>query len=408
MPRPAARRKKNVALIIETSNDYARGILRGIHEFTLAHPEWSVYLSEHGRHEPDESFAGNWRGDGVIARIETERTAEIVRSLGVPAVDVSAARMMPGIPWVETNDEQIVRLAVAHLADCGLSEFAYFGDPFYNWSVWRERFFRAEMKRANSPVRVYNLPHRAVAQVRWYDHREAIRDWIQSLPKPVGVLACYDTFGQQLLEVCRYYDIYVPEDVAVVAVDNDELLCRFATPSLSSVRPNSQKTGLVAAELLDRMIDGERLDERKYEIDPVGVEQRVSTDMLTVTDPHVARAIAFIRAHRGEPICVDDVLQSVPLSRRVFEIRFKAALNRTPHQEILRVRTNAIRELLRDTNLTIAEIAEALGIEHAEYLSVLFKKQTGMTPAAYRNQIRGNAISQQSPAESHRHSPPDR
>ncbi|TVR52465.1 MAG: helix-turn-helix domain-containing protein [Spirochaetaceae bacterium] len=384
-------RKKNVALIIETSNDYARGILRGIHDYTRIHPEWTVYLTEHGRHEPDESFVGGWEGDGVIARIETERTAEMVQRLNVPTVDVSAARLVPGIPWVETDDTAITELAVGHLFDCGLRNIAFFGDPFYNWSNWRELAFRAIMQQKGHPELVFLLPVRRDPQIRWYANRAEIKEWLESLPKPVGIFSCYDACAQQLLEICRYFDIPVPEDVAVIGMDNDELLCELATPTLTSVVPNSRATGFLAAELLDRMMSGEIVSGQKHSVKPLGVKKRVSTDILTVDDPHVARAVAFIRANADRPLSVENVLASVPLSRRIFESRFRRALDRTPHQEIVRVRTNRVRELLLNTDMTLAEIAETMGIEHPEYVSVFFKKETGMTPVEYRNQARSYA-----------------
>jgi LacI family transcriptional regulator len=166
----------------------------------------------------------------------------------------------------------------------------------------------------------------------------------------------------------------------------------LATPSLSSVIPNAFRTGVYAAEILDRMMSGEKLSERKHSIEPLGVRKRVSTDVLTVADPQVAKAVAFIRHHAHSNIGVEDVLREVPLSRRVLEARFRKALNRTPHQEILRVRTNAVRELLLETEMSLSEISEALGIEHPEYLSVFFKKETGLTPREYRDQVRGRSF----------------
>lgn len=384
-------RKRSIALVIETSNDYARGILRGIHEFTLRHPDWSVYLTEHGRHEPDESFAGSWEGDGVIARIESERTANAVRSLGVPIVDVSAARLLPGVPWVETDDALIAETALLHLFDCGLRTVAYFGDPFYNWSRWREASYRAIVRERGIPELVYNLPERHHPQVKWYSEREAIRDWLNSLPKPVGVFACYDACGQQLLEICKYYDILVPEDVAVIGVDNDELICSLATPPLSSVIPDARRAGYQAAALLDRMIDGDQVPLGKHAVEPLGVERRHSTDVIAVDDPEVARAIAFIRQRASGKLTVRDVLAVVSVSRRVLEARFLAAIGRTPHQEILRVRTNRVKELLTMTEMTLAEIAEMVDIEHPEYVSVFFRKETGMTPVEYRSRVRNLA-----------------
>ena len=385
--------ERNVAVIVETSNSYARGVLRGIHEYARTRHGWTLYLTEHGRHEIDESFAGDWEFDGVIARIETEHMARIITAMDVPTVDVSAARLIEGIPWVETDDEAITHLALDHLRDCGLQNFAFFGDPFYNWSIWRQQSFERILGRPDIiRSRIFNLPARKEPRVRWWTQREAVRTWLASLPKPVGIFACYDACGQQLLEICRYYGLMVPEDIAIIGVDNDELLCEMATPSMSSIIPNAFRTGAYAAEILDRMMQGQKLAGRKHSIAPLGVRKRVSTDVLTVGDHHIAEAIAFIRQNAHKNIRVEDVLNIIPLSRRVLEARFRKALNRTPHQEILRVRTNAVRELLLETHMSLSEISEALGIEHPEYLSVFFKKETGLTPKEYRDQVRGRSF----------------
>ena len=382
----------NVAVIVETSNSYARGILRGIHDYAKSR-RWTLYLTEHGRHEIDESFAGNWKFDGIIARIETDRMAGIITAMDVPTVDVSAARLVQGIPWVETDDEAITRLALEHLRDCGLQNFAFFGDPFYNWSIWRQQAFERILGRSDRMrSHIFNLPARKEPRVRWWTQREAIRAWLDSLPKPVGIFACYDGCGQQLLEICRYYEIAVPGDVAIIGVDNDELLCEITTPSMSSVVPNAFRTGVYAAEILDRLLRGEKLSGRKHSIAPLGVRKRVSTDVLAVEDQHVAQAVAFIRNNAHKNIGVQDVLCSIPLSRRVLEARFRKALNRTPHQEIQRVRTNAVRELLLETDMSLSEISAAIGIEHPEYLSVFFKKETGLTPREYRDQARARSF----------------
>lgn len=382
----------NVAVIVETSNSYARGILRGIHDYAKSR-RWTLYLTEHGRHEIDESFAGDWTFDGIIARIETDHMARIVTAMNVPTVDLSAARLVEGIPWVETDDDAIARLALEHLRDCGLQNFAFFGDPFYNWSTWRQQAFERILAHSDTTgQRIFNLPARTEPRIRWWTQREAIRAWLDSLPKPVGIFACYDACGQQLLEICRYYEFAVPNDIAIVGVDNDELLCEITTPSMSSVVPNAFRTGVHAAEILDRLLHGEKLPGRKHAIEPLGVRKRVSTDVLAVGDRHVAEAVAFIRGNAHKNIRVEDLLAAVPLSRRVLEARFRKALNRTPHQEILRVRTNAVRELLLETDMPLSQISEALGIEHPEYLSVFFKKETGLTPREYRDRARGRPL----------------
>ncbi|HUZ18874.1 MAG TPA: XylR family transcriptional regulator [Spirochaetia bacterium] len=381
--------RKTVALIIETSNGYARGILRGIRHFIQENPRWSIYLAEHGRHEVDNSFPDGWDGSGVIARIETERIADLVRRMDVPTVDVSAARLIPGIPWVETDDLDITRIAIDHLMGCGLHNIAYFGDSYYNWSKWRCKSFIDIARRNGLNPHVFNLPERSQPMVNWYRERDSIHAWIESLPKPVGIFACYDACGQQILEVCRYNEIQVPEAVAVVGVDNDELLCDLSYPPLSSVIPNAFQTGFLAAELLDRMMAGQPVPAEKHSIRALGVKKRISTDVLAVDDKQIAQSVTYMHEHAGENIKVDDILRVVPLSRRVFERRFKKALNRTPHRELNRIRIEHARALLLQTDMQVGEIAERLGFRHTEYLTVMFKQETGITPREFRMLAQG-------------------
>lgn len=379
-------KKKNVALIIETSNGYARGILHGIKDFLSLEPGWSIFLAEHSRHETDHSFPEDWDGDGVIARIETETIASLVNKMNIPTVDVSAARLIPGIPWVETDDEAIAGLAVDHLMGCGLRNLAFFGDPVYNWSKWRGEFFKRIVEGKGFGVHIYNLPQRSSPQVQWYKEWVKVKEWLSGLPKPVGIFACYDACGQQLLEVCRYYGFLVPDEVAVIGVDDDELLCDLSSPSLTSIALNARQTGYMAAALLDRMMNGEEVKEHKYSIKPLRVEKRVSTDLVAVQDSYVSQVISYIRENYKENIQVDDLLRIVPLSRRVLEARFRHALNRTPHQEIIRVKIDHIKQQLAETDNQLSTIAEEMGFPHSEYLSVVFKKETGLTPSEYRNQ----------------------
>ncbi|MEK6233857.1 MAG: helix-turn-helix domain-containing protein, partial [Planctomycetales bacterium] len=200
--------------------------------------------------------------------------------------------------------------------------------------------------------------------------------------------ACYDIKAQQLLDVCRELDLGVPEQVAVLGVDNDRLLCDLADPPLSSVICNTHRTGQAAASLLDRMMSGEQVAPEAFLIEPVGVETRQSTDVLAIDDEHVAAAVRFIREHAWTGINVGDVLRRVPLSRRVLENRFRKILGRTPHEEITRLRIERVKELLTRTELPLSVIAARAGFQHDEYLSVAFKKQVGIPPSKYRKSMR--------------------
>jgi LacI family transcriptional regulator len=205
----------------------------------------------------------------------------------------------------------------------------------------------------------------------------------------VGILAAYDIRGQRVLDACRGAGLAIPDEVAVLGVDNDELLCELASPPLSSVMPNTLRTGYEAAALLDRMMRGEAVRPVAHLIPPVGVVARQSTDVLALEDRAVAQAVRFIREHACEGINVGDVLQGVTLSRRVLEQRFRRLLGRTPREEILQVRLARVKQLLTETDLTLYQVAERTGFEHVEYLSVVFKRETGRTPRQFRTAARG-------------------
>ena len=211
-------------------------------------------------------------------------------------------------------------------------------------------------------------------------------NWILSLPRPVAVFACYDIKAQQILDVCREHRIKVPEELALLGVDNDELLCDLCTPPLSSVIPAAHKTGREAARLLNLMMNDEKVDGLAHLIEPIGIATRQSTDILAIDDPEVAAAMRFIRDHSCTGINVHDVLAQLTLSRRVFERRFHEIVGRTPHQEITRRRVERIRRLLVETDLTLGQIARRTGFQNEEYMSVAFRRAMNVPPGKYRRE----------------------
>jgi LacI family transcriptional regulator len=379
---------RHVALLIETSNAYARGLMHGIVSYIREHRRWSIYLAEHSRGDRPPAWLIDWDGDGVIARIENPAIAEQVKRLRVPVVDVSAARLIPALPWVETDDKAIARLAAEHLLERGFRQFGFCGDERFNWSRWRRDHFEQRVREAGHACSVYA----PVATAKTDPEKEvtAIAQWVAALPKPVGILACYDFRGQQLLDACRRQGIAVPDDVAVLGVDNDELLCDLTDPPMSSVILNTHRTGYQAAELLDRMMSGERLKPEAHLIEPLGIATRQSTDVLAIEDPNIVAVVRFIREHACEGISMKEVLRALPQSRRLLEARFQKLLGRTPHEEIMRVRLNRAKLLLAESDLTLERIAELTGFVHVEYFSVVFRRETGLPPSRYRAASHGN------------------
>jgi LacI family transcriptional regulator len=378
-------KRRRVALIIETSNEYARGLLHGVRAYIREHGGWDIDLDERRRGEATGSLR-QFKGDGIIARIENAAIAAEVLASKLPCVDVSAARQVPGIPWVETDDAAIAALAFEHLQEKGLRHFAYCGDASFNWSAWREEQFVRRARVAGFDCAVFP----AAAQSRGANPKsqvpplDSLAQWLRSLSTPVGVMACFDLRGRQLLAAAKLAELRVPDDVAVVGVDNDELLCDLADPPLTSVAPDTDATGYLAAELLDQMMAGRRVAATAHLLKPIGVIPRLSTDTLAVADPQLAAAVRYLRAHACEGINVEDVLRHVPMPRRTFETEFKRLFGHMPHDELVQTRLRRVKELLTQTDLPLHAIAAKSGFKHAEYLSVVFKKHTGVPPSDYR------------------------
>ncbi len=379
---PDLNKPPKVALLIETSNAYARGLLCGVVGYIREHQPWSVYLSEHTRGDKVPAWLAGWDGNGIIARIENRSIAEALRASHMPIVDMSAARLIPSLPWFETDDGAIAHLAAEHLLERGFKHFAYVGDTQFNWSKWRGEHFQNCVGAAGYKCLLYEAGSRKASARS--ETTGALLKWIAELPKPVGIMACYDFLGQQVLDACRRLDVAVPDEVAVIGVDNDDLLCELADPPLSSVVPNTYRTGYEAASLLDQMMAGKRVKGETHLIPPLEVVTRQSTDVLAIHDRNVARAINYIRKNACSGINVQDVIRAVPQSRRLLEKKFKKLLGRTPHEEIFRVQVNRVKQLLTATDLPLEEISERTGFTHVEYLSVAFKREVGIPPSRYR------------------------
>jgi LacI family transcriptional regulator len=386
--------RPRVALLVESSRAYGRGLLHGIAEYIRLHGPWSIYLAERGLGDAPPPWLQGWEGDGIIARIENRKIAHAIGELGLPTVDLRGLLSDLQVPLFTTDDVAISQLAVEHFLERGFRNFAFCGFASADYSDNRSRAFAALVEEAGFGCHVYQpsgkrRPVGTMALEQGGLATEAeVAQWVEALPKPVGLMACNDIRGQQVLNACRDVEIAVPEDVAVLGVDNDDVLCDLSHPTLSSVLPDTRRTGFEAAALLERMIGGEPPPQMTTRIPPLGVVTRRSTDVLAIEDRHLARAVRFIRENACEGITVEDVLADIPLSRSVFERRFARLFGHSPKAEILRARLDRIKRLLAETELPLKQIAAKIGFEHPEYLNVVFKEQTGQTPGQYRAAFR--------------------
>jgi LacI family transcriptional regulator len=377
-----------VALLIESSNAYGRGILAGIARFLQEQKPWSVFLPETGRSDTAGDCLRGWKGDGLIVRAESKRVARATSACACPVVDLCVDRNLPSAPAVHSNVELEAKLGFGHLWERGFRNVGFCGVSDYSWVKLQYKGFLAAAAASGAVVSTHIQPLGLREPKGWVADRAALVKWLRGLPKPVGIFSCYDLRGQQLLDACRHVGLRVPEDVAVVGVDNDPVRCSLSDPPLSSVAPDTNRIGYLAAELLAALMEGKRVRAEVQFVDPIGVIARRSTEALTVEDPDVAAAVKFIRDHCCEGIDVEQVLEHVPLSRRALEARFVRHVGRTPHAEILRCRVERAKQLLSDSDMPVKAVAHRVGVGAPEYLSVLFRRTVGMTPSAYRTKHR--------------------
>lgn len=383
-PVPPAARTRKVALLIETSNRYGRDLLYGVRDLTRGGARWAVRFTEQARLGPLPGWLRDWEGDGIIARVDSPRIAAALRRTGLPVVDVSAERYASEFPRVSVDNAAVAALAADHFLAKGFRHFAYAGDPQFLWARQRGAAFARLVQRAGGVCTEVGEGRRRVRRPGSDAEIRELAEALAKLPRPLAVFACYDGRAQQVLEACQLRGWSVPDEIAVLGVDDDEVLCELCTPALSSVQPNARRTGYEAAAMLARMMAGERPARRTTFVAPVRVVERQSTDSVSVADPRVAQAVRYIRAHAGENIGVADVLRAVPMSRTLLERKFKAALGHSPHRQIMRQKIARARHLLAESEVAIAVVAELAGFESASYLSVAFRRETGESPYAYR------------------------
>jgi LacI family transcriptional regulator len=382
-------RRLHIALVIESSRGYGRDLLSGIARYAREHGPWSISWQDRGMTDPIPEWLARWKGDGVIARVENAAMERAIRRLNLPVVDVRGSLDLDW-PRIDTDNRLVAEMAADHLLERGFKHFAYCGFAGVDYSMDRQAHFPPYLAKCGFNCIVYQGPRRAVKgdQSRKEQHgiqfERELAIWVKSLPRPIGVMCCNDLRAQQLLNACRAVNIAVPEDVAIVGVDNDELLCELADPPLSSVQPDAKRIGYrAAAKLHSCLRGGNRKREREY-VPPLRVFTRHSTDILAIDDHLVARAVRYIREHATEGINVDDVLRQLVISRVTLNRRFEKVLGRSPKDEIDRVRLQRVKQLLLETDFSLARIADLSGFKHPEYLSVVFKSQTGQTASKFR------------------------
>ncbi|MBN2580519.1 MAG: substrate-binding domain-containing protein [Pirellulales bacterium] len=376
-----------VLLLVETSRAYGRGIVEGVARYALENGPWSIQFEERSLESSPPEGLKPWRGDGIISRTVSSKTASLLSATKLPLVELFG---YPRIGCAQVWTESLTggRMVAEHFLNCGLREFAYFAYENTWWTEnYRESFCQA-LEEKGYLCRVYPSPSTPRGMPLWHErYRSRVIGWLRSLPYPVGILAAGDPHAVRLLDICRELNVAVPEEVAILGIGNDPVLCETVHPTISSLDVDGQRVGYEAAKLLDRKMSGQRPKDVVY-VPPSHVAVRQSTDLLVIEDADVAQAARFIRRFACSGVNIDRVALEVGLSRRVMERRFRQYLGRSPKTEIMRIRIERAKTLLSQTDQTNAAIARQCGFPSPVYFSKAFRREVGMTPNAYRRMRR--------------------
>lgn len=367
-------------------------MLKGIAHFERTHHLWKAFLDDQAVSETDLRWLRSKKWHGVISRHTSPAFAAACLEMKLPLVDLNDFEPYPGVPKIRPDNVSVGHLGAEHFIERGYQNFGFAGFSDQLWSRERRDGFVEAVNLARRQCSVFEVEY-PDDSVPFWEGEEIGRlgDWLKGLPKPVGVMASVDMRAQQVVSAAHAAGLLVPEDVAVLGVNNDTVRCELSDPALSSVAPNAFQSGYRAAELLRDLMAGGKPSAFEQRVEPLGVVTRHSTDILAMEDRNVAAALGFIREHSCTGITVDQVIKHAHVSRSQIERKFRQHFGHSPQAEIRRIQLRKVRQLLLETDYPLKRIAELTGFEHMEYMCVLFKRSTGMPPGIFRVRMQDKA-----------------
>lgn len=377
-----------VLLLIDLSEAYCRSLMSGLAQYGSMNGQWifcRMPLAFKEKYGIDEiiKWAKKWKADGIVALIqESEELHKLIKTK-IPIIVQDSNERFLNIPNITGGYYKTGEMAADYFLKKGFKNFAFYGSKNIVWSRERKEGFENKLREYKINVHHYEIDTSNIESL-WYYKPSPLSKWLKSLPKPLALFACDDNQGQHVTEACKTAEIFVPEEVAILGVDNDESICMLSNPPLSSIVLNIEKGGFQAGELLHKMMTGKKNNLHDIVVEATHIITRKSTDILAVNDRGVALALKYIHENFNRTFSVKDILKTVPLSRRALEKKFKKETGRTIHQEIQRVKIDEFCRRLIDSNRNILEICYEMGLDSNKNISRIFQKEKGMTPNQYR------------------------
>ncbi len=383
---------RTIELRVGLDDAYGRAAARGVIRYAKERGDWNLYgaVSRDFSGQDADGSALTRRPDGIIARVESPEAARELAALGIPVVDIAGAFPFSGAasaPFLESNNDDFLTglRAGEYLRGIGFASFAFCGVGRAEWSAKRRKGFAEAIGREDARLPAFERPLQWWKELR--EGTDELEDFLRSLPSPSALYACNDRAGLKTAEACRRRGIAVPDQLAILGTDDEDLICELAAPSLSSVRLDCEGIGRAAARMLEDVLDG-RNPERSVRVMPREIVERESTRTAVADDELASRALSWIRTNAPRGVDAGDLAAAFPLSRRSLERRFKAAWGKSPHEAIVEARVERAKGLLASTSMTLDEVARESGFGALQRFHIAFKRTEGVSPGAWRRERR--------------------
>ena len=375
--------------ITDFTEQFAYRFLRGILNYSQGTEHWVVckmppsYMRQLGM-EGVVAWAKEWRADVVIAQFDPDDDVSLFRKNGIVALAQDYISKFDTIPNITGDYSRTGIMAAEYFLSKGYTNFGFFGYNGVCWSDERCESFRKRVESSYPEDQNFYMYDGQNIDNMWYYDQSELTAWLKSLPKPIAIMACDDNQGNILLQACELCGINVPFDVAIIGVDNDEILCNMSNPSMSTINVDIERGGADAAAMAERMVKDPAYMGEDIVLRPLSVVERLSSSLFATNDKEVLMALRYIHAHIDTKISVSDILQCVPISRRLLENRFKKMTGMTIYNYISAKRINRFAQLLLSTNDSVSDIAARLDECDTKSISRRFKEFKGCTPTEYR------------------------
>lgn len=377
-----------IILLIDISEEYGQNLLKGISKYSKEYGPWifckmPLFYRETLGMEGIVNFAKEWEADGIIGQLYNDHDIKKVLDAGIFLIAEDFKERFSDIVNITGGYYEAGIMGAEYFLKKGFKNFAFYGFKNIVWSRERSEGFENHINAQGFQVHHFDQD-KAPTRELWYYKPSALSQWLQSLPKPIAIMACDDERGQHITEACKHANIQIPEEIAVLGVDNDVMTCNLSDPPLSSINLDTQKGGYEAARLMDQMIHNKEQLNQNIIVGPTQVITRQSTDIASTNDKYIAKALKFIHQNIDNSINVPDVIKQVPLSRRALEKRFRETTGTGVYKYIYNLQIQKFAERLLETDKSIFEIALESGFNNSKNISRQFKQVKGCTPIEYR------------------------